>query len=65
LQENNKPKHDEILMRTIRKACDENEAVILAQGSMMSLLEKTKDMGVPVLCSLRTGVEQIRKAFAL
>jgi len=65
LNENNKPKHDEILMRTIEEACDSNDVVILAQGSMMSLLEKTRDMKVPVICSFRSGVQQIRKALDL
>jgi Asp/Glu/hydantoin racemase len=65
LIEHNKPKHDEILMQTIRAACERNDIVVLAQGSMMSLLEKTKDMKIPVICSFRTGVEQIRQALNL
>ena len=60
LNEGNKPKHDEILMNTIKEAAANNDAVLLAQGSMMSLLPKVQDLGVPVLCSFRTGVEQIR-----
>jgi len=60
-----KPKHDAILMATIKKAVAENDAVVLAQGSMMSLLEKTKDMGKPVVCSFRTGVAQIRDVLGL
>lgn len=65
LEEGDKPKHDRILMETIQKAVDENDAVVLAQGSMMSLLEKTKDMGKPVVCSFRTGVKQIRDVLGL
>ncbi len=65
LQENDKPKHDKILMDTIKQAVAENDAVVLAQGSMMSLLEKTKDLGKPVVCSFRTGVAQIRDVLGL
>jgi aspartate/glutamate racemase len=65
LIEGNKPKHDEILMSTIKKAVAENDAVVLAQGSMMSLLDKTKDLGKPVVCSFRTGVAQIRGVLGL
>jgi aspartate/glutamate racemase len=65
LKEGNKPKHDEILMQTIDDACANNDVVILAQGSMMSLLEKTKDKPVPVICSMRTGVEQIKNVLTL
>ena len=65
LNEGNKPKHDEILMNTVKEAAASNDAVLLAQGSMMSLLPKTQDLGVPVLCSFRTGVEQIRGVLKL
>lgn len=65
LKEGNTSKHDDILMQTIDDACAANDVVILAQGSMMSLLEKTKDKPVPVICSLRTGVEQIRGVVGL
>ncbi len=60
LKAGDKAKHDEILMNTIDDACAQNDIVVLAQGSMMSLLEKTKDKPVPVICSMRTGVEQLR-----
>ena len=65
LKEGNKAKHDEILMKTIDDACANNDVVVLAQGSMMPLLEKTKDKSVPVICSMRTGVEQIRTVLHL
>jgi aspartate/glutamate racemase len=65
LKEGNKAKHDEILMNTIDDACANNDVVVLAQGSMMSLLEKTRDKPVPVICSMRTGVEQLRSLLKL
>lgn len=65
LEHGDKAKHDAILMATIKKAAAENDAVVLAQGSMMSLLDKTKDLGKPIVCSFRTGVAQIRKVLGL
>lgn len=65
LIEKNKARHDEILMATIKEAAACNDAVVLAQGSMMSLLPKVQDLGVPVVCSFRTGVEQIRTVLNL
>lgn len=60
LIEGNKAKHDEILMATIDKACEENDVVCLAQGSMYSLAEKCKNKPVPVIHSFRSGVKQIQ-----
>ncbi len=65
LKDNDKPKHDRILMDTIDKACAENDVVCLAQGSMISLVEKCKDKPVPVLHSFRSGVSQIRDVLKL
>ncbi|MCF7944158.1 MAG: aspartate/glutamate racemase family protein [Spirochaetia bacterium] len=60
LNEGNKEKHDKILMETIDKACEENDVVCLAQGSMLSLVEVCKNKPVPVLHSFHSGVAQIR-----
>ncbi len=65
LKENNRDKHDAILMETVKKAAKEYDAVVLAQGSMMRFLPKVQDLGVPVVCSFRTGVEQIRGVLGL
>lgn len=65
LKEKNKPKHDEILMAAIDRACKENDVVCLAQGSMISLVEVCKNKPVPVLHSFRSGVLQIRNLLAL
>ena len=65
LNENNKPKHDKILMATIDKACEDNDVVCLAQGSMISLLEVCQSKPVPVLHSFRSGVAQIRDILGL
>lgn len=65
LEEGNQARHDEILMQTIDDACAQNDVVVLAQGSMMPLLEKTRDKPVPVICSMRTGVEQLKTVWDL
>jgi Asp/Glu/hydantoin racemase len=65
LIEKDKPKHDRILMETIDKACAENDVVCLAQGSMLSLVEKCKDKPVPVIHSFRSGVLQLRALLKL
>jgi len=65
LIEKSKPKHDYILMETIDKACAENDVVCLAQGSMLSLVEKCKDKPVPVIHSFRSGVMQFRRLLDL
>lgn len=65
LNEKNKAKHDKILMETIDKACAENDVVCLAQGSMLSLVEKCKDKPVPVIHSFRSGVTQLRELLKL
>lgn len=65
LNEKNKPKHDLILMKTIDKACTENDVVCLTQGSMFSLVEKCKNKPVPVIHSFRNGVMQFRKLLGL
>jgi Asp/Glu/hydantoin racemase len=65
LKEQDKPKHDRLLMATIDKACTENDVVCLAQGSMISLVEVCKSKPVPVLHSFRSGVAQLRELLAL
>lgn len=65
LQEKDKAKHDRLLMATIDKACAENDIVCLAQGSMLSLVEKCKDKPVPVIHSFRSGVAQLRGILGL
>lgn len=65
LQEKDKAKHDRLLMATIDKACAENDIVCLAQGSMLSLVEKCRDKPVPVIHSFRSGVAQLRHVLGL
>lgn len=65
LKEGNREKHNKIVLNTIREAAEKNDVVVLAQGSMYPLLPLTKDMKAPILASLRTGIEQIKKVLNL
>ena len=65
LKEGNKEKHDQIVIDNIKKAAETNDVVVLAQGSMYKLLPMLKDIKVPVLTSLETGVAQLRKVLGL
>lgn len=65
LQENNRDKHNKIVIETIEKASKENDVIVLAQGSMYHLLPLLKQINKPVLTSLESGVEQLREVLKL
>lgn len=60
LEENNREKHNQIVINTIKKAAKENDVIVLAQGSMYHLLPLLSDIEIPVLTSLESGVKQLR-----
>lgn len=59
LKENDREKHNRIVIETIEKASEENDVIVLAQGSMYHLMPLLQHIKVPVLTSLETGVSQI------
>ena len=61
LLENNREKHNQIVIDTIQKAAEENDVIVLAQGSMYHLMPLLGHIKVPVLTSLETGVAQIKE----
>jgi len=65
LIEGDKEKHNKIVIDTIKEAAKTNDVIVLAQGSMYHLLPLLKDVNVPILTSLESGVEQIRAALSL
>ncbi|GAA0182045.1 aspartate/glutamate racemase family protein [Clostridium sediminicola] len=65
LIDNDREKHNKIVIDTIKEAAKTNDVIVLAQGSMYHLLPLLSDIEVPVLTSLETGVEQIREALKL
>lgn len=60
LKENDREKHNRIVISTIKKAAETNDVIVLAQGSMYHLLPLLKDIDKPVLTSLETGIVQLK-----
>ena len=58
-------KHNELVIEAIRKAEEENDVVVLAQGSMTAILPLLKETTKPILTSPRLAVERIRKELNL
>ncbi|MBQ1508839.1 MAG: Asp/Glu/hydantoin racemase [Erysipelotrichaceae bacterium] len=58
-------KHNELVISAIRKAEEENDVVVLAQGSMTAILPLLGDTYKPVLTSPRLAVERVRKELGL
>ena len=57
-------KHDALLRSEIEKAMDQNDVVVLAQGSMARLISMIEQR-VPVLSSPRLGVEALRDVLSV
>jgi Asp/Glu/hydantoin racemase len=58
--EKNREKHDRLVLELIHKAEQSNDVVVMAQGSMITLLPYLNNCQVPVLSSPRLGVEKVR-----
>lgn len=56
MKENNRAKHNELVLEKIRQAEAECDVIILAQGSMTVLLPELKDIKKPIFTSPRLGV---------
>lgn len=65
LKTGDKQKHNDMIIAGVREAARDNDVIVLAQGSMYHLMPFLKDIKVPVLTSLETGVAQIRKVIGL
>jgi aspartate/glutamate racemase len=65
LKTGDKQKHNEMVIAKIKEVAKEHDAIVLAQGSMYHLMPLLKDVTVPVLTSLETGVRQIRGVIGL
>lgn len=53
--------HNRMVIDTVRKAAEDHDVVVLAQGSMVVLEPLVKDIIKPVLTSPRLGVEYVRE----
>jgi len=61
LKENNRAKHNAMVLDSVKRAEAECDVIVLAQGSMTVLLPELKDIKKPVLTSPRLGVERARE----
>ena len=61
LKENNRAKHNAMVLDSVKRAEAECDVIVLAQGSMTVLLPELTDIRKPVLTSPRLGVERARK----
>ena len=59
LKENDREKHDRILIQTIENARRKADVVCLAQGSMFRIAEQYRNAsGIPVIHTFRSGIAQ-------
>jgi len=61
MKEKNREKHDELVLDLLKQAEKENDVIVLAQGSMVTLEPYLSQIAVPVLTSPRLGVQRARK----
>jgi len=61
MKEKNREKHDRLVLDLLKQAEKENDAIILAQGSMITLEPLLPEIGIPVLTSPKIGVENARR----
>ena len=63
--ENDVKKHNKIVSDKIREIEKFSDVIVLAQGSMITLVEEIKDISVPLLTSPRSGVTRVRQVLGL
>ena len=61
IQQGDVETHNKMVIGTIKKAAEENDVVVLAQGSMYVLMPLLSDIKKPVLTSPRLAVEYIKE----
>ena len=62
MKENDRAKHNALVLAAVKKAEAECDVIVLAQGSMTVLLPELTEIKKPVLTSPRIGVEKARAA---
>lgn len=60
MKEKNREKHDALVLDLLKRAEKENDVIVLAQGSMVTLEPYLSQIAVPVLTSPRLGVQKAR-----
>ena len=61
MKEKNREKHDRLVLDLLKQAERENDVIVLAQGSMVTLELYLPEIAIPVLTSPRLGVEKARR----
>lgn len=61
MKEKNVEKHNQLVLAQIEKAAEENDVVVLAQGSMTSMLPYLDQIKKPVLTSPRLAIERVKQ----
>lgn len=59
LNSGNKALHDSLIVDTAHKAAKDFDVLVFAQVTMLDAAEQCGDMGVPVLTSVASGIEQL------
>lgn len=65
MKEKNREKHDKLVLDLIHEAERVNDVVVMAQGSMVTLLPYLNSTQVPVLSSPRLGVDKVKSILQL
>lgn len=60
IRDGDREKHNRMVLSTVEAAAEDNDVVVLAQGSMTVLLPLLKHIRKPVLTSPRLGVEDLK-----
>jgi len=60
MKEKNREKHDKLVLDLLKQAEKENDVIVLAQGSMITLEPYLAQFSIPVLTSPRLGVQKVR-----
>lgn len=61
MKEKNREKHDRLVLELLKNAEGENDVIVLAQGSMITLEPYLSQIATPVLTSPRLGVRRARR----
>jgi len=65
MKEGNKEKHNLMVLEEVKKNACSSDVIVLAQGSMISLLPQLKGIKANILTSPRLGVERARMILGL
>lgn len=60
MQEKDQAKHNRLVREAIERVVDSVDVIVLAQGSMVVLLDELTHLAKPVLSSPRLGIERLR-----